>query len=106
MRETLSALKEKNKHVFIASNSHVPFMELAMSTTLGPDWKEFFTIVLANSKKPLFWKHEGSFFLHDVNAPDLKGTKMTAPESLNQVLVEKNFKIILEGNAGILTSFF
>jgi hypothetical protein len=77
-----------------------------MSATIGPDWKDFFTIILANCRKPLFWKHEGSFYLHDLNAPDRKGTKMTAPESLNQVFVENNFKVMLEGNAGVLTKFF
>lgn len=99
-------LKSQRKHLFIVCNSHVPFVDLAMSATLGPDWKDFFTIVLANCRKPLFWKHEGAFFVHNIKAQDRKGVKLVTPEALNQVFHERDFKVLLEGNAGVLTKFF
>ena len=36
------------------TNYHVKFLGIAMSVTLGKDWKDFFDLILAYSCKPLF----------------------------------------------------
>ena len=53
-RNVLARLRSEGKQTFLATNSHYEQMEVVMSATLGPNWKNFFDFCLANCKKPLF----------------------------------------------------
>jgi hypothetical protein len=52
-------------------------MDLFMTTTLGKDWKDYFDICVANTKKPLWQRAEGLYFEHTTKSKNLKGRKVT-----------------------------
>lgn len=39
LRDILNSLRQRNVRLFLGTNSHVEYMDLIMSATLGPDWK-------------------------------------------------------------------
>jgi hypothetical protein len=55
MRKVLTKLREQGKFLFLATNSHVEYMELIMTTTLGEDWRTFFDLVTCFCCKPRFF---------------------------------------------------
>ena len=65
IRSILERLKANGKYAFLTSNSCVQYTDLVMNYSIGSDWKEFFTLVMANSNKPLFYKTETPFFEFD-----------------------------------------
>jgi hypothetical protein len=75
MRERLRVLKSHGKKIFVVTNYHVEFMDITMKATIGDDWKDFFDICIANSKKPLFHDTENPFYELNLYAKDLKGKK-------------------------------
>ena len=54
LRNVLATLRSHRKQIFMATNSHLEYLELAMGATLGPDWKNQFDLVLVNCNKPLW----------------------------------------------------
>ena len=62
--------------LFITSNSNVDYMETVMTVTLGPDWKNYFDICVANARKPLFYRAESPFYHYDPNQENRKGCKI------------------------------
>jgi hypothetical protein len=56
-------------------------MELAMNQTLGPSWKEYFIIRIADCKRPLFYSSEQAFYQYDPATPDGKGRKLATDVS-------------------------
>lgn len=63
LRKSLTELKEKGVRLFLATNSHIEYMNLIMEQTLGEDWKSLFDLNLANCRKPLFFiNQENSFY--------------------------------------------
>lgn len=77
MREVLANLRKSGVKLFLATNSHIEYMELIMSTTLGEDWKQFFDLMCSFSCKPTLFKDTKPFYEVDLNNPMLRGTKIT-----------------------------
>jgi len=48
-------LKDSNKEIFIITNSPFHFVNAGMSYLLGPDWRNYFDVVIAAAKKPAFF---------------------------------------------------
>ena len=48
-------LKDSGKEIFIITNSPFPFVDVGMKYLLGPDWREYFDVVVAGAKKPAFF---------------------------------------------------
>ncbi|KAF2368224.1 HAD-superfamily hydrolase subfamily IG 5'-nucleotidase [Trinorchestia longiramus] len=48
-------IKEHGKKVFIITNSPFHFVNVGMQYLLGPDWREYFDVVVAGAKKPAFF---------------------------------------------------
>lgn len=48
-------LKEHGKEVFLITNSPFNFVNAGMSFLLGPDWRDYFDVVVASAKKPAFF---------------------------------------------------
>lgn len=67
----LKALKEK-KTTFLVTGSHIDFASLTAGYALGPDWREYFDIVICYSKKPGFFTMRRPFLR-------LEGIKETEP---------------------------
>lgn len=51
----LMELRKQNKAVFLLTGSHVDFANLTATHALGPNWREFFDIVICFAKKPGFF---------------------------------------------------
>jgi phosphoglycolate phosphatase-like HAD superfamily hydrolase len=62
LKTHLATLRSHGKKLFLTTNKHIEFLELTMKETLGRDWKDFFDIIVANCRKPLFYKSENPFF--------------------------------------------
>ena len=97
--DLLGKLQEKGKKLFVTTNHHVEWMELALETTLGPDWQEFFDICLANCRMPLFGNTESKFRAYE------ERERGDAYDSV-QDMKESGDKIFLEGNAAALKDYF
>ena len=97
MRDVLRKLREQGKFLFLATNSHFEYMELIMSTTLGEDWRQFFDMVCANSRKPLFFSGTQPFWKCNPSLPDFKESLVNLAEQ-----VEGNEQTYLEGNAKLV----
>lgn len=69
-----------------------------MTESMGPEWHKLFDMCIVNARKPLFQKAESPFI-------DQDGTKITNLESL-KTSIENNKKVLLGGNAGLLTEYF
>ena len=39
---------------FLTSNSSIEYMTCVMENSLGEDWKDYFDLIIANARKPLF----------------------------------------------------
>jgi hypothetical protein len=52
LRDLLQEMRQHGKKIFLATNSHAEYSELIMTTTLGPDWRDFFDLCLQNCRKP------------------------------------------------------
>lgn len=48
-------LKEAGKEIFLITNSPFHFVNVGMSYLLGPDWRDYFDVVVAGAKKPAFF---------------------------------------------------
>lgn len=48
-------LKDSGKEIFIITNSPFHFVNVGMSYLLGPDWRDYFDVVVASAKKPAFF---------------------------------------------------
>jgi hypothetical protein len=86
------------------TNSHVEFMDIVMKATLGDDWKDFFDLCIANSKKPLFHETENPFYDLNLYAKDLKGKKYDSSSDFKHR--NSSEKVVLGGNAKHLTTYF
>ena len=74
-------------------------MELSLSTTLGPDWRNFFDLVMANAGKARFFQMERPFFEMDSDRADYKGPEITDAAQLQA----DSALTFLEGNCKMLT---
>lgn len=87
---------------FIATNNHIDYLGLLMTVTLGEDWKTFFDIICANCNKPLWQSTEKPFYEVNFYYDTLKGLKV---DKATDFRVDKTEKIMLEGNATLLTNY-
>jgi hypothetical protein len=55
LRKQLALLRSYNKMTFVVTNFEIEFTEIIMKTTLGEDWQNFFDLVSADCRKPLFY---------------------------------------------------
>lgn len=60
----LQTLKEKKK-TFLVTGSHIDFASLTAGYAIGPNWREFFDIVVCYSKKPGFFTMRRPFMQLD-----------------------------------------
>ena len=81
LREVLETLREKNVRLFLGTNSHLEFMNLIMSSSLGKDWKELFDIHFSFCQKPGFFSEsqQGSrpFYPVDHSTRNMSGAPIT-----------------------------
>mmetsp|Transcript_1328 Transcript_1328/g.1716 ORF Transcript_1328/g.1716 Transcript_1328/m.1716 type:complete len:213 (+) Transcript_1328:374-1012(+) len=91
----LQKLREQGKTLFIATNSHFGYMELIMSTTLGPKWREYFDFVFCFCRKPAFFSESNPMYVVEHTDPMLKGKKLDTFIDL----VKDSSITYLEGNA-------
>ena len=70
--------------MFITTRGHVEFMELSMSKTIGPDWKDLFALCLVNTRKSLFKRTNQAFYKYDVTYTSNKGKKILNIDQLRQ----------------------
>ncbi|KAL3289720.1 hypothetical protein HHI36_023120 [Cryptolaemus montrouzieri] len=68
----LKSLKDNNKLLFLITGAYVDFASLTASTALGPNWKDYFDIIITYAKKPGFFTQERPFI-------GLNGYKETSP---------------------------
>ena len=90
--------------IFLTSNSNVDYMDQVMTHTLGKDWKKYFDLCVANARKPLFYRAEHPFYEYNPKVETRKGNKIKL-EGI-QKLVDKDIKMVIEGNALVLTEYF
>jgi hypothetical protein len=91
-------MRKQGKKTFLMSNYHIDFVELVMDYSLGKDWQQYFDVVCANTKKPLFQRAEGNFYTVNKSAPNYKGKAISTVEEFESV----QKKVFLEGNCQIL----
>jgi hypothetical protein len=58
---TINILRSNYKKLFFTSNLHFEFLDLAMSVTLGQEWRDLFDYILVDARKPLFQRSESAF---------------------------------------------
>ena len=76
-----------------------------MKATLGPDWHSVFDIIIANTKKPLFYNTENSFHPYDSKEYKPSSLNVSTVENLKK-LCNSGSKFFTEGNMKIISSFF
>jgi hypothetical protein len=74
----LCVLRSHGKQLFIITNAHLSYVELVMTSTIGPNWKGLFDVCLADAQKPLFYNGQSPFHVIDLHNSDLKGSKFTS----------------------------
>ncbi|KAJ3639746.1 hypothetical protein Zmor_003087 [Zophobas morio] len=74
----LRQLKHQQKKLFLLTGSHVDFASHTALNTIGPNWKEYFDIVVCFAKKPGFFTMRRDFLRID-------GNEEGAPVSLNDL---------------------
>lgn len=67
----LKSLKSEKK-VFLVTGSHIDFANLTATTAFGPNWREYFDVVVCFAKKPGFFTNSRPFL-------KLEGTEETDP---------------------------
>jgi hypothetical protein len=102
LRQTLTHLRSHKKFLFIATNSHIEYLNFAMTTTLGEDWLDLFDLCLVNCNKPLFHRVNCPFFQVDETKPDFEGKRMQTHVQMEQ---RSNGKTYLNGNAEVLANY-
>ena len=98
MREVIQKLRDQGKVLFVGTNSHWEYMELIMSTTLGPDWRNFFDFVFAFCRKPHFFSTENPMYIMDKSIKDFNGTEVKSADELKP----DSSITYLQGNAKLL----
>eukprot|EP00658_Telonema_sp_P-2_P003192 TRINITY_DN11169_c0_g6_i4.p1 TRINITY_DN11169_c0_g6~~TRINITY_DN11169_c0_g6_i4.p1 ORF type:complete len:475 (-),score=111.85 TRINITY_DN11169_c0_g6_i4:636-1937(-) len=63
LRELLFTLQSAGKQLFIITNSPYWFMDAGMRHLLGPEWREFFHVIVAAAGKPSFFTERRNFRL-------------------------------------------
>jgi hypothetical protein len=69
----LETLRDHGKKLFVITNTHVEYLELSMTETLGPDWKVFFDLIFCDARTPLFQKIDNSFYTVDKTKANWRG---------------------------------
>lgn len=77
LRRSLERLKNEGKVLFLATNSHVEYMEVIMEASLGEDWKSLFDLSCANCRKPGYFSKEEAFKQVDQSVPTWTGLPIT-----------------------------
>ena len=58
----LEKLIEKNKKLFVITNSPFDSVDKGMSFMVGDDWREFFDVIIVQAGKPHFFTNNGMPF--------------------------------------------
>ena len=83
LRQMVQKLKDMGKKLFVATNSHVEYMELIMTASIGEDWKDFFDFKSAFCGKPAYFKlldTKRCFYREDSDSPTLLGKECHADD--------------------------
>jgi len=94
MKKILMSLRAKGKILFLASNSHFEYINVLMSYTFGPEWKEIFHFIIPNANKPGFFSAKDRVFKE---IDETSNTKFGA-----EVTKLEPHKMYSDGNAFIL----
>lgn len=74
----LKTLKKQGKMLYLLTGSHVDFASHTATNTIGPNWREYFDIVVCFAKKPGFFTNKREFY-------GLDGIKETGPVTLDEL---------------------
>ena len=77
---------------FVVTNFDIEFAEIVMKTTLGEDWQNFFDLVSADCRKPLFYTTQNSF-----------SSGINSIDKLQRHMMEG--KILQQGNLSLFNSW-
>jgi hypothetical protein len=80
-------------------------MEIILETSFGKDWRDIFSLCIANAKKPLFMQAKSPFLLHDPKAKNLSGGRMRIMDLVASA-TGASTNIVMQGNAYTLASTF
>lgn len=88
--QVLTWLKELRKHrkTFLVTGSHVDYASLTASYAIGPDWRDYFDIIICFAKKPGFFTANRPFL-------QLDGIKETDPIDWSEL---KSGEVYTQGN--------
>jgi hypothetical protein len=50
----LATLSGQGHQLLLLTEHHIEFIDLCLSTSLGPNWQDFFALIICNTKKTLF----------------------------------------------------
>ena len=99
LREALESLREKNVRLFLATNSHIEYMNLIMSCSLGPNWDQLFDLRFAFCQKPgFFYNPNQPYYSVDKSAKNLKDSDPITDGTNLQLS-----NTYIEGNANLVT---
>ncbi|CAJ0922868.1 unnamed protein product, partial [Mesorhabditis belari] len=76
LSEYLQRLHKSGKHLFMITNSPFTFMNAGMTYMLGPDWRELFTHVVVQARKPDFFQGKTPFRLFNETTGNLHYEKV------------------------------
>ena len=69
--ETLKAFKSQGKCVFLLTTSSYTYADDILQIVCGKDWRDLFTVILTQAKKPKFFTNSGQV-LHSISTTDGK----------------------------------
>jgi hypothetical protein len=99
-------MRSHSKTLFLVTDSHIEYINLVMTATLGEDWKNFFDFCLVDAQKPLFFRSRGPFYLVDTEEEEtLKGKMIRTSEEFGKQLALGDY-FFSQGNAVIISEFF
>jgi FMN phosphatase YigB (HAD superfamily) len=71
--DILKRLRKEGKMTFLTSNSSFEYVDVAMKTSIGNDWKDYFDLIIINARKPLFQRAETPFYEYDPKTKSKRG---------------------------------
>lgn len=98
----LEEIRQKGVLVFISSNSSFQVAEALMQEAVGKDWLDRFDFVMYDNNKPHFFRKQNQYPPFET----LNGEKITDFESFIGTHKKGNEKVLLNGHAQHLNSYF
>jgi len=91
--ELLQNLRKKGKKIFLNTNSHYDYSDFTMSTAFGPNWRDYFDIIISCGRKPEFFKsNEQKFKIANIKECMFHGCEAKIPLKEKSEYVLGNYK--------------